>query len=125
MSNDIASFVRRLVSLPPSDPHSVHLEVDVDGDPVALFEVLLMIMTNILKTWYTPPIQMGQISQAHTERLIAYFASFGIAIHIQKEELPRVLHIDNKAYEHMSDLKQMIFQMADSENLYTVRFSFL
>lgn len=125
MAAEIISFVRRLVSMPPGAPHSLHLEVDVDGDPVALFEVLLLIMTNILKTWYTPPIQMGQISQSHTELLIAYFASFGISIHIQKEELPRILHINNKAYEHMTQLQNMTFQMADSSYLYSVRFSFL
>ncbi len=123
--SDVHSFVQRLLASPPHAPKSVHLEFDVEGDIAALFEVLLLILTTILKTWYRPPIHIGRIKAQDMEKLAAYFASFGIQIQLDTEEIPMVLRIDNKAYERQTCLENMIFQMTDDFKLYTVRFRYL
>ncbi len=122
---DVHSFVQRLLAKAPQAPNSVHLEFDVEGDLAALFEVLLMILTDILKTWYRPPIHIGRIRSTDREKLVAYFASFGIQVHLTSEEIPLVLRIDNKAYERQTCLEGMKFQMTDETSLYTVQFSYL
>ncbi len=122
---DIQRFVERLLSTSPGGRHSITLELDVDGDPVALFEVLLTIMTSILRRWYSPPIHIGRVSETDMERLVGYFASFGIDIQIDSEQAPRVLRINNKAYENKNRLEDMTFQMSGQDMLYTVRFGFL
>lgn len=84
-----------------------------------------MILTEILKTWYTPPIHIGRIRPQDMEKLAAYFASFGIQVHLTTEEIPMVLRIDNKAYERQTKLEAMTFQMTSNSHLYTVRFNYL
>jgi hypothetical protein len=123
--SDVQSFVQRLLASAPHAPKSVHLEFDVEGDVAALFEVLLLILTTILKTWYKPPIHIGRIKPQDMEKLAAYFASFGIEVQLDTEEIPMVLRIDNKAYERQSRLETMTFQMTDETNLYTIRFRYL
>lgn len=123
--SDVQSFVQRLLASPPHAPKSVHLEFDVEGDIAALFEVLLLILTTILKTWYKPPIHIGRIKPQDMEKLAAYFASFGIHIQLNTEEIPMVLRIDNKAYELKRRLEDMTFQMTDDTRLYTIQFSYL
>jgi hypothetical protein len=122
---DIQTFLTHLTSSPPKAPHSVDLEVDVDGDPAALFEVLLTLFIGILKKNYPAPINIGTISEHHIQECAEYFASFGIRLDIAIEPIPRVLHINNKAYETKTDLKDMKFQMTGGSNLYTLTFGFL
>ena len=122
---DIQRFVERLLSRSPGPRHSITLELDVDGDPVALFEVLITIMTSILRRWYAPPISIGRISENDMERLLAYFGSFGILLDIHSEASPRVVRINNKAYETKTRLEDMTFQMTGGNTLYTVQFGFL
>jgi hypothetical protein len=121
---DIDRFVERLLANPPGKPHSITLELDVEGDAVALFEALLTIMTTILRMWYAPPINLARISESDMERLLAYFASFGIALNIETQDLPRVIRINNRAYETKSRLQDMTFQMTNQNTLYTVSFGF-
>ena len=123
---DIQRFVERLLSNgEPGPRHSITLEIDVGGDSVALFEVLITIMTSILRRWYAPPISLGRVSEKDMERLLAYFASFGIRMDVALEESPRVVRINNKAYETKEHLEDMTFQMMGGNTLYTVRFGFL
>jgi len=119
----VAEFVEKLLLTEPGAPHSVQLEIDTDGDTQALFEVLLMAMTEILKHWYSPPISIGVISPENLARLIGYFASFGIKFALDLDENPRVIAINNREYLGQSRLEQMRFQMSHQGKLYTVRFS--
>ncbi len=119
----VAEFVQKLVATEPGAPHSVQLEIDTDGDIQALFEVLLMTMTEILKHWYSPPITIGVISHENLARLIGYFASFGIQFVLEVDETPRIISINNREYLRQSRLEQMRFQMSHQGKLYTVRFS--
>lgn len=123
MSNEIKNFVDVLTTTAPGAPHSVQLEVDVDGDIHALYEVLLMTMTEILKKWHAPPITISNVSPSDLERLQAYFASFGFKLDLIITEVPRVLHINNRDYLHKSRLEDMKFSVADNGMLYTVGFS--
>lgn len=123
MSSEVTRFVNTLLSSPPSAPHSVQLEVDVDGDVAALFEVLLLTMTEMLKHWYEPPITISKISDEKHERMIDYFASFGIRFQLETSQVPAVLRINNREYLQQSRLEQMKFQIAHDDRLYTVRFS--
>lgn len=123
--SEVSAFVQKLLREPPGSPHSIQLEIDVDGDLVALFEVLLMIMTGILRTWYEPPIQLTRIREEDMTRLVRYFASFGMLVDIQREEAPLVLRINNKAYETKRRLEDMTYQMTADGELLTVRFGFL
>ena len=125
MSAEIVTFVDKLLETPPGKPHSVQLEIDTEGDMPAFFEVLLIIMTNILKRWYAPPISISNVSQEDLGRLVAYFASFGIEFNLSIEPVPRVLAIRNKAYIQESLLKDMKFQVSHNDQLYTVRFSMI
>lgn len=123
MAEEIKQFVQKLLGASPQAPNSVALEIDTDGDIHGLFEVLLMIMTEILKSWYPPPITIGAISEEDLSRLIDYFASFGIvfSLEIVPERQARVL--SNRDYLQKSRLQDMTFQMSHSGNRYTVRFS--
>jgi len=126
MSNgneEIVDFVEELLKKPPGHPNSIQFEVDTDGDVHGLFEVLLLTMTEILKTWYTPPITLSLISEEDLARLIGYFASFGITFDLQIEDIPPVLHINNKEYLRKERLADMRFRMASADKLYSVRFS--
>lgn len=121
MASEIQTFVQTLLASPPAAPNSLQLEVETE-DTAGLFEVLLMIMTGILKAWYPPPIHIGMIAHEDVGRLVAYFASFGIHFDLDVREEPRVYRIDNRAYEHKSHLEDMKFQMASEGKLYTVTF---
>jgi hypothetical protein len=123
--SDIPTFVRQLLSRPPGDAHSIDLEMDVEGDIVALFEMLLTIMTEVLKTWYSPPIHISRITEKDLTKLLQYFASFGIRMEVKTEPIPRVLRINNKAYEYKTRLEDMTFQMTSADTLYTVSFAAL
>lgn len=123
MSNDVKNFIDVLTADPPGAPHSVQLELDTDGDIHALYEVLLMSMTEILKKWYPPPITISRVSPLDLERLQAYFASFGFKMDLTITETPRVLHINNRDYLNKSRLEAMKFSVADNGMLYTVGFS--
>ena len=125
MASEIPLFVNKLLETPPGKPHSVQLEIDTGGDVPAFFEVQLMIMTEILKRWYAPPISISTVSAEDLSRLIGYFASFGIEFKLTVEPEPRLLAIRNRAYIQQSRLEDMKFQVSHASNLYTVRFSTL
>jgi hypothetical protein len=123
MSNAVKDFVDGLLADDPGVPHSVQLEIDTDGDIHALYEVLLMSMTEMLKKWYPPPISISRVSPKDLERLQAYFASFGFMLNFDARDTPRVLHINNRDYLQKSRLEEMKFSVADNGMLYTVFFS--
>lgn len=124
-NDEIVDFVKELLVKPPGPPHSIQFEIDTDGDVQALFEVLLITMTEILKSWYPPPITIALIADEDVARITAYFASFSIQFHFDVEDVPDVLHINNKEYIRKSHLEEMRFRMAAGGKLYTVRFSSL
>ncbi len=123
MSAEITSFVNELLRTEPGAPNTIQLHIDVDDDPCALFEVLLLVMTEILKKWYPPPITISAVSEANLARLIGYFASFGIKFSLDVSDVPRVLRINNRDYTQKSRLEDMKFQVSAEDKLYTVRFS--
>jgi hypothetical protein len=125
MGDELRNFVSRLLETPPGAPKSVQLVVDTDGDMPAMFEVLLMTMTEILKHWYTPPITISRITPEHLGKLIAYFASFGIQFSFAVDDEPMILHINNREYIQKSRLEDMKFKVAHGGKLYTVGFSYL
>jgi hypothetical protein len=126
MSNgneEIGEFVAEMLKKPPGPPNSIQFEIDTDGDVTAMFEVLLLTMTAILKKWYAPPITIALISDEDLVRITQYFASFGIAFHFDAVNQPQVLHINNREYLTQSRLDEMRFRLAHGGKLYTVRFS--
>jgi hypothetical protein len=128
MSNgneEIIDFVAELLKKPPGPPNSIQFEIDTDGDIQALFEALLITMTEILKTWYPPPITIALISDEDVARIKAYFASFSLQFHFNVEDLETELRINNKMYLQKSKLEDMRFCVVASKKLYTVRFSSL
>lgn len=128
MSNgneEIVDFVAELLKKPPGPPNSIQFEIDTDGDIQALFEALLITMTEILKTWYPPPITIALISDEDVARIKAYFASFSLQFHFNVEDLEEELRINNKEYLQKSKLEDMRFRVVASRKLYTVRFSSL
>jgi hypothetical protein len=128
MSNgneEIVEFVAELLKKPPGPPNSVQFEIDTDGDIQALFEVLLITMTEILKSWYPPPITIALISDEDVARIKAYFASFSLKFNFNVEELVGELRINNKMYLQQSKLEDMHFRVVGGGKIYTVRFSSL
>ena len=119
---EIASFVDTLLAKPPGPPRSVELEVDTDGDVCALFECLLLIMTEMLKRWYPPPITIGRVSDTDLARMIDYYASFNIRFSLQVRSEPQP-PIRNREYVQQSRLEDMMFQVSDGGKRYIVRFS--
>lgn len=122
MSSEITNFVRRLLDSPPGEPNSVQLIIDTEGDTCALFEVLLLCMTEMLKQWYPPPINISQISPSDLLRLIHYFYSFGYEFRFTSVPNPRLLHINNRDYIQKSRLEDMKFQVSDDGMLHSVSF---
>lgn len=118
-------FARTLFSSDPSPPHTIDLEFDTGGDASALFEVLLLIFTEGLKTMYAPPIHISQVTDTSIAKIMQYFASFGIELTIEKTDIPSVLHIKNDKYLRQQNIHDMNFQVAEAGFLYTVRFKFL
>ena len=125
MNATISNFVNTLLADAPKPPHSVQLEIDTEGDVAAMFEVLLLIMTDILKRWYAPPITIGNITPEDGAKLVAYFASFGFKFNLEVEETPRVLRINNREYVQKSRLQDMKFKVEHAGKLYTVNFEIL
>jgi hypothetical protein len=122
MSSEITDFVRRLLETSPGEANSVQLVVDTDGDTCALFEVLLLCMTEMLKQWYPPPITISHISANNLLRMIHYFASFGYEFRFVSVQNPRLLRINNRDYLQKSRLEDMKFQVSDGGMLYSVSF---
>jgi len=122
MSDTVDAFVDKLLQTSAGAPYSVQLEIDTE-DTHGLFEVLLLIMTQILKKWYPPPITIGLVSDEDFLRLTEYFASFGMKIKLDVREVPRVLRLNNRDYLEQSRLEEMKFQMVHVDKLYTVNFS--
>lgn len=121
----VQGFLDALIADEPKAPHSIQLEVDTGGDTPALFEVLLTIMTGILRTWYQPPINLSNLQPSDLAKLSAYFASFGYGIHLDITEIPRVYRSRNRDYLQQRVLSDMTFQMTNDGQLYTVHFSIL
>jgi len=122
-SSDVTRFVNSLLETPPAAAHSVQLELDTGGDVQGTFEVLLLIMTEILKRWYAPPISISSIAQEDLVRLIGYFASFGIKFNLDIRQVPRVIRLNNREYLQQSRLNDMKFQVINGDQLYTATFS--
>jgi hypothetical protein len=122
MSDTVDAFVDKLLQTSAGAPYSVQLEIDTE-DTHGMFEVLLLIMTQILKKWYPPPITIGLVSDEDFLRLTEYFASFGMKIKLDVREVPRVLRLNNRDYLEQSRLEEMKFQMVHVDKLYTVNFS--
>lgn len=122
---DVDTFLQRLIATPPKAIGALDLEVDAEGDPVALFEVFMTLFIGILKNNYKPPIDLSYISETHIHECGQYFASFGVQLNITIEQEPLVVHINNKEYETKSELKDMRFRMTGGGKLYTLQFSFL
>jgi len=122
MSDTVDAFVDKLLQTSAGAPYSVQLEIDTE-DTHGMFEVLLLIMTQILKKWYPPPITIGLVSDEDFLRLTEYFASFGMKIKLDVREVPRVLRLNNRDYLEQSRLEEMKFQMVHLDKLYTVNFS--
>lgn len=122
MSDTVDAFVDKLLQTSAGAPYSVQLEIDTE-DTHGMFEVLLLIMTQILKKWYPPPITIGLVSDEDFLRLTEYFASFGMKIALAVREVPRVLRLNNRDYLEQSRLEEMKFQMVHLDKLYTVNFS--
>jgi hypothetical protein len=122
MSDTVDAFVDKLLQTSAGAPYSVQLEIDTE-DTHGMFEVLLLIMTQILKKWYPPPITIGLVSDEDFLRLTEYFASFGMKITLNVKEVPRILRLNNRDYLEQSRLEEMKFQMVHLDKLYTVNFS--
>ena len=121
MSSEVTQFVDSLMATKPGAPHSIQLEMDTDEDICAAFEIMLLIMTDILKRWFSPPILISRISDEKHALLIDYFASFGIGFHLDAQESGG--YINNREYLQQSRLDQMKFQLSHENKVYTVRFS--
>jgi hypothetical protein len=121
----VQAFLESLIAEEPKARHSIQLELDTGGDVPALFEVLLTIMTGILRTWYQPPINLSNLQPSDHAKLVAYFASFGYGFHLDITEVPRVFRARNRDYLQQNILTDMTFQMTNDGQLYTVHFSIL
>jgi len=120
--NDILRFINSLLETEPGEPNSVQFSIDTGGDDAARFQVYLMIMTDILKRWYNPPINLSTVSEANFARLVGYFASFGVYFRLEVAPVPTFLHINNGDYLNKTRLADMKFQMVCDGQLYTVYF---
>jgi len=121
----VETFLESLIAEEPKAPHSIQLEVDTGGDVPALFEVLLTVMTGILRSWYQPPINLSRLEPTDHAKLVAYFASFGYGFHLDITDIPMVFQSRNRDYLQQRRLTDMKFQMTNSDQLYTVHFSIL
>ena len=123
--SDILRFINSLLETEPGEKYSVQFAIDTGGDDAARFQVYLMIMTEILKRWYRPPINLSAVSEVNFARLVGYFASFGVDFKLEVVPTPTFLHINNSDYLNRSRLEDMKFQMVSDGSLYTVRFESL
>lgn len=123
MSHELDAFISTLLNSPPGPPGSIQLEIDTDGVP-GLYEVLLTIMTEALKSWYAPPIQLSSLTEADGAKLAAYFASFGFVFRLEVSDIPHVFRPNNRDYLTQSRLPDMKFQMTNDGKLYTASFAF-
>jgi hypothetical protein len=123
--SELQDFITTLLAEAPKAPGSIQLEVDTGGDVPALFEVLLTIMTESLKSWYAPPIQLASLLPADHAKLVAYFASFGYLFKLDIADIPAVFRPRNREYVTHSRLPDMKFQMTNEGKLYTASFNYL
>ena len=123
MSSEISAFVTQLLAHQPGSPRSVQLVIDTGDDVHALFEVLLMTMTEMLKSWYPPPISISAINERDLDRMIRYFASFGIQFNLDVNMSPAITSVNNREYLSESRLEDMRFRIYHSACMYSVHFS--
>ena len=122
--SELSAFIDTLLAAPPGPPGSIQLEIDTDG-VAGLYEVLLTTMTEALKAWYAPPIQLSSLTAADHAKLVAYFASFGFLFKLDISDIPRVFRPNNRDYLTQSRLPDMKFQMTNDGKLYTASFDAL
>ena len=115
-------FAMKLFSDEPQAPKSVSTFFATDGDECAMFEILLIIFTEGLKLWYSPPITISKVTEEDFLKLNAYFHSFGYMINLNISEMTPYIRINNKSYNNENELEKMKFQMSEGEKLYTVSF---
>jgi len=122
--DDVHKFASEILQSEPKPPNSISLYIDTGGDDAATFEVLLTIMTDLIKEWYKPPVSLQIVSPENRDKLIAYFASFGYEFDLNIKTIRRNAPptINNKSYENENQLENMKFQIIDNEKLYTVKF---
>ena len=122
--DSVESFARQLFRNDVKSPGSVALDVDVDTQS-EFFEVLLLILTYGMKQWYGERINISDVSAEHMILLQKYFLSFGVVLHIDKQDEPAVYSIDNKSYLKKDTLDKMNFTVVAHGLLFTVWFSFM
>lgn len=122
--SSVEEFTEHLFSKSPASQGSIGLNFDVES-PSELFEVLLLIMTNGMKRWYGPRINIADISAEKMRLLQEYFLSFNLILHVDKAEAPGVYAIDNKEYMSLNKLEEMTFKVVAHNNIFTIRFSFV
>lgn len=120
--DSVESFARQLFRNDPKGAGSVALDIDVDTHS-EFFEVLLLILTYGMKQWYGERINIYDVSAEHMIQLQKYFISFGVVLHIDKQDEPAVYSIDNKGYLQQKALEKMTFTVVAHGSLFTVRFS--
>jgi hypothetical protein len=121
--SSVQDFANEIFSSEPKPAGTVNLDIDV-SEPSEFFEVCLIIMTEGMKKWYGPRINIADVSAEHIVRLREYFLSFGVLLIVDTADEPDIYMIDNKAYVEKTDLKDMTFSVAAHKKLYTVRFVF-
>jgi hypothetical protein len=121
--SSVDDFCDSLFGSSPRPQGEIDLSIDIEK-PSDYFEVLLLIMTNGMKRWYGPRINIGDISAEHIERLQEYFLSFGMLLKVDIEAEPDVYMIDNKMYLQKTRLDEMMFVVANARKLYKVHFAF-
>jgi hypothetical protein len=121
--SSVEDFARELFNEPPKARGSVDLSIDI-SEPSEFFEVCLIIMTEGMKKWYGPRINIADVSASDMVRLQEYFLSFGLLLVLDTVDEPDIYMIDNKAYVTKTRLQDMTFSVAANKKLYTVRFLF-
>jgi len=121
--SSVDDFCDELFSKDPEGVGKVDLTLDV-SDASEFFEFLLLVMTNGLKKWYGPRINIGEVDITHIVKLKEYFLSFGVIIDIEEEAKPDIYSIDNRAYLQKKYLDEMAFTVEGPGKLYTVKFRF-
>ena len=123
LMSSVEEFCSQLFSKEPESPGTVDLVIEVN-EPSEYFEVLLLVMTAGLKKMYGERINIANVLQKDIVKLQEYFISFGMNIHIDKEDKPDIYSIDNLSYLHKKKLEDMTFTVDGPSALYNVRFSF-
>lgn len=125
----IFELAETIFSKPPTQPHSIQLEMDLDyEDGATIAEVLVILFSCGVRLLYATeegPPDISDMGPSHIALLKAYFASMGFTLHLEIEPWSQPQRKGHFTYGKSNALSAVTFCLYRNESVYKLTFDFL